>query len=109
MTHNNSIASRQAQFERWWKTNHKRKTAHKWLVKHTKRIMHDYNLPPECWDHCKTVLTRYNLSEYKRLHSADAAFLWRVTHPLQHEKVTRLLATAEFLREQINAKKSEKK
>lgn len=102
------IVKRKAQFEKWWRKAHNNKRAHHWLTKHTKRIMTDYNIAPECWDQCKTIIKRYNLSEYKRLHSADAWFLWRITHPLPDEKYHRILTTAMFLEEQRKLLKKER-
>ena len=87
-------------FRKWWSMNKTHRPSHHWLIKHTKRIMHDYNIGPEAWDHCKTITKRYNLSQYKKLSRSDAWFLWRVTHPLQDERVERLLATAVFYQQQ---------
>jgi hypothetical protein len=103
------IQKRRAQFERWWRKNHTNKRAHHWLTKHTKRVMTDYNIAPEAWDQCKAILKRYNLSEYKRLHSGDALILWRITHPLPDEKYNRLLTTAMFFEEQRSLLKAERK
>ena len=87
-------------FRRWWKKNHHKHTAHKWLVKHSKRTMHNYNIAPEQYDHCRVVMKRWNLSEYKRLNSRDAEFLWRLTHPTMNQRRERLLATALFFEQQ---------
>lgn len=87
-------------FKKWWKKNHNHLPSHKWLVKHSKRTMHNYNISPEQFDHAKRVMKRWNLSEYKRLHSQDARFLWRLTHPTLDERRERLLATAIFFEEQ---------
>ena len=61
--------------------------------------MHNYNIPPEQFDHTNAVMKRYNLSEYKRLTCADAYFLWRMTHPTINQRRERLLATALFFEE----------
>jgi len=87
---------RLTKFNRWWKTNHHYKIAHRWLVKHTRRCMHNYHIAPEQFDHAKSVLKRYNSSEYKRLNRADAYFLWRLTHPTMNGRRERLLASAAF-------------
>lgn len=86
-------------FRKWWKKNHHTKPSHYWLIKHSKRIMHNYNAPPEQFDHCCAIMKRYNLSEYKRLSYEDAEFLWRMTHPTMNQRRERLLATAVFLEE----------
>ena len=61
--------------------------------------MHNYNIPPEQFDHTVKLIKRYNLSEYKRLNAKDAYFLWRLTHPSMNERRERLLATAIFFEE----------
>ena len=71
--------------------------------------MTDYNIAPETWDHTKAVCKRYNLSEYKRLCETDARFLWRVTHPVMDERISRLQSTAEFYRAERDLKKNERK
>jgi len=86
-------------FKRWWSKNHHFKPAHYWLIKHSKRCMHNYNIPPEQFDHVVAVMKRYNLSKYKRLSNLDAQFLWRLTHPTINERRERLLATAIFFEE----------
>ena len=87
-------------FNKWWKVNHHYTPAHTWLVKHSKRTMHNYNIAPEQFDHCRVVMKRYNLSEHKRLNKADAEFLWRLTHPTMNQRRERLLATAVFFEQQ---------
>ena len=91
---------RKNRFKKWWKLNHHNVKAHTWLVKHSKRTMHNYNTAPEQYDQCCAVMKRWNLSEYKRLHSNDAEFLWRLTHPSMNQRRERLLATAVFFEEQ---------
>ena len=90
---------RNSNFQRWWDKNHHNKSGHHWLVKHSKRTMHNYNIPPEQFDHTNVVMKRYNLSEYKRLNKTDAYFLWRLTHPTMNQRRERLLATALFFEE----------
>ena len=90
-------------FDRWWAKNHHAVKAHTWLVKHTKRVMHNYNIAPEQFDHATKLLKRWNLSEFKRLNNKDAQFLWRLTHPSESKRKMRLLATAVFLQEKIEA------
>ena len=90
-------------FDRWWAKNHHAVKAHTWLVKHTKRVMHNYNIAPEQFDHATKIIKRYNLSMYKRLNNKDAEFLWRLTHPSPGARHVRLLATAVFLQEKIEA------
>jgi hypothetical protein len=92
-------SERNKNFKRWWKNNHHNLKAHHWLIKHSKRIMHNYNAPPEQFDHSCVIMKRYNLSEYKRLNYEDAAFLWRMTHPTMNHRRERLLSTAVFLEE----------
>ena len=87
-------------FRKWWKINHHHKPGHHWLIKHSQRIMHNYNISPEQFDHTRTVMKRYNLSKYKRLSNEDAEFLWRLTHPTMNQRRERLLATAIFFEEQ---------
>ena len=87
---------RHRKFNKWWKTNHHYKIAHRWLVKHSKRCAHNYHIAPEQFDHAISVMKRYNLGEYKRLTKADAYFLWRLTHPTINERRERLLASAAF-------------
>lgn len=89
-------------FRKWWAMNKTHRPSHHWLVKHTKRIMHDYNIGPDAWDKAKQVTKRYALSEYKKLSRSDAWFLWRITHPLHNERIERLLATALFYEEKRN-------
>ena len=93
-------------FRKWWSKNKSHRPSHLWLVKHTKRIMHDYNIGPDAWDTAKAIIERYNLSEYKKLSRSNAWFLWRITHPLHNERIERLMATAIFYQEiQDNYKK----
>ena len=87
---------RHRKFDRWWKTNHHYKIAHRWLVKHSKRCAHNYHIAPEQFDHAISVMKRYNSGVYKRLTKADAYFLWRLTHPTINERRERLLASAAF-------------
>ena len=89
--------TRYSLFRKWWKKNHHHTPGHKWLVKHSKRCMHNYAIAPEQFDHAKTVLKRYNLSKFNRLSYADAYFLWRLTHPTVNARRERLLATAAFI------------
>ena len=94
-------------FRRWWKKNHHKQTAHKWLVKHSKRTMHNYNIAPEQFDHCRVVMKRWNLSEFKRLNHKDAQFLWRLIHPTMNVRRQRLLSSAAYFQaaaEGINRK-----
>lgn len=95
--------SRIQKFDRWWAKNHHNVRAHTWLTKHTKRVMHNYNIAPEQFDHATKLLKRWNLSEFKRLNNKDAQFLWRLTHPSESKRKMRLLATAVFLQEKIEA------
>jgi len=88
-------------FRKWWKKNHHTVVAHHWLVKHSRRVMHNYNAPPEQFDHANKIMKRYNLSKYKRLNYEDAEFLWRLTHPTMNHRRERLLATAVFLQEKV--------
>jgi len=87
---------RHRKFDKWWKTNHHYKIAHRWLVKHSKRCAHNYHIAPEQFDHAISVMKRYNSGVYKRLTKADAYFLWRLTHPTINERRERLLASAAF-------------
>lgn len=87
---------RHRKFDKWWKTNHHYKIAHRWLVKHSKRCAHNYHIAPEQFDHAISVMKRYNQGVYKRLTKADAYFLWRLTHPTINERRERLLASAAF-------------
>jgi len=86
-------------FNRWWKVNHHTKPAHYWLIKHSKRCMHNYNIAPEQYDQTMKIMKRFNLSEYKRLSCDDARFLWRMTHPTINQRRERLLSTAMFFEE----------
>jgi len=86
-------------FNKWWSLNKTHRPSHHWLVKHTRRIVYDYNIAPDAWDRAKHISKRYALSEYKKLSRSDAWFLWRITHPLHSERIERLLATAVFLDE----------
>jgi hypothetical protein len=98
-------------FRRWWKKNHHTKPAHYWLIKHSKRTMHNYNIAPEQFDYTNKIMKRYNLSLYKRLSCEDALFLWRLTHPSMNQRRERLLATAVFFEEKrvaVNRKLSRK-
>lgn len=90
---------RNKNFKRWWAKNHHTKPAHYWLIKHSKRIMHNYNIAPEQFDHTVKIMKRFNLSEHKRLNCDDANFLWRMTHPTLNQRRERLLATAMFFEE----------
>ena len=90
-------------FLRWWKKNHHNHKAHHWLTKHSKRVVHNYNVAPEQFDHAITIIKRYNNSEYKRLTRTQAKFLWRLVHPSINERRERLLATAVFLQEKVAA------
>tara|TARA_R110000744_G_scaffold38400_1_gene87924 strand:- start:2549 stop:2872 length:324 start_codon:yes stop_codon:yes gene_type:complete len=90
-------------FDRWWKKNHHNVSAHYWLTKHTRRVMHNYNSAPEQYDHVIKVLKRYNLGEYKRLNKANAEFLWRFIHPTISQRRERLLSSAVFFKEQAEA------
>jgi len=87
-------------FNRWWAKNHHTKPAHYWLIKHSKRIMHNYNIAPEQFDYTIKIMKRYNLSEHKRLSCDDAYFLWRMTHPTINQRRERLLSTAMYFEEQ---------
>ncbi len=87
---------RHRKFDKWWKTNNHYKLAHRWLIKHSKRCIHNYHIAPEQFDQAKKVFKRYNLSEYKRLNKTDAYFLWRLTHPTMNARRERLLASAAF-------------
>ena len=64
--------------------------------------MHNYNAPPEQFDHTLRVLKRFNLSTYKRFNAKDAEFLWRLTHPGSSLRNMKLLATAAFLQEKMD-------
>jgi hypothetical protein len=92
--------ARYSLFRKWWKRNHHHQPGHKWLVKHSKRILHNYNIAPEQFDYCKSLHKRWNLSEYKRLNYTDAYFLWRLTHPSMNARRERLLATSIYFEEQ---------
>lgn len=96
--------SRDTEFKKWWKLNHHHQPSHKWLVKHSKRCMHNYHIAPEQYDWCCSVMKRWNLSEYKRLSHADAKFLWRLTHPTMNARRERLLASATFFAENVDRK-----
>lgn len=93
--------ARIAKFEKWWNKTHHHTGSHMWLTKHTKRIIHNYNIAPEQYDHAVSILKRFNLSDYKRLKKEDAEFLWRTIHPSMNERRERLLATALFLQEKV--------
>jgi len=93
---------RNKSFNKWWNKNHHHVNSHMWLTKTTARIVHNYNTPPEAYSHAKTILKRFNLSQYKRLTKEDAGFLWRLTHPSLSERNMRLLATAAFLQEKAD-------
>tara|TARA_R110002167_G_scaffold2255_2_gene11604 strand:- start:2492 stop:2809 length:318 start_codon:yes stop_codon:yes gene_type:complete len=95
--------SRCKAFDKWWKRNHHDVKAHTWLAKHAKRVIHNYNAPPEQFDHTNKLLKRFNLSEYKRFNAKSAEFLWRLTHPGNADRKLRLLATATFLQEKMDA------
>ncbi len=90
-------------FLRWWKKAHHNPKAHYWLIKQSKRVMHNYNTPPEQYSHAQNICKRYNCSEYKRLTRTEAKFLWRMLHPSMNERRERLLATAVFLQEKVEA------
>lgn len=94
---------RLSKFKQWWKKNHHSVNAHVWLTKHSKRCVHNYNVAPEQYDHTIKILKRFNCSEYKRLRCEDAEFLWRLTHPSLSERRERLLSTAVFLQEKVEA------
>ena len=86
-------------FRKWWKINKTHRPSHHWLVKHSRRCIYEFASPPEVWDKVKQTCYRYTNSEYKKLSRSDAWFLWRVTHPLENDRVQRILATAAFLHE----------
>ena len=88
-------------FLRWWKKEHHNLKAHYWLIKQTKRVIHNYNVAPEQYTHAQNIMKRYNCGEYKRLNKTDAKFLWRTTHPSINERRERLLSTAIFLQEKV--------
>ncbi len=91
--------NRQRRFIRWWLKNKTHRPSHHWLVKHSKRIIYDYNTAPDQWDKAKQVIRRYTNSDYKKLSRSDAWFLWRLVFPLHTARIERLLATAVFLDE----------
>lgn len=95
-------------FERWWRKNHHRSRAHKWLVQHAKRIAYAYNLHPNHFDDIVYIGKRFHKSEYQRLRYADAWCLWKAVHPLPHRRLERLEQTAQFLLEQKAAKTDKK-
>lgn len=94
---------RLSKFKQWWKKNHHSINAHMWLTKHSKRVIHNYNVAPEQYSQAIKILKRFNLSEYKRLTRIDAEFLWRLTHPTLNARRERLLATAIFLQEKVES------
>lgn len=95
---------RKSKFNKWWGKNHHYPLAHRWLIKHSKRCIHNYHIAPEQFDHAKKIFKRYNLSEYKRINKGDAAFLWRLCHPTMNERRERLLASAAFFEAHANHK-----
>jgi hypothetical protein len=99
---------RKNKFKKWWGFHHHDIKAHTWLVKHSKRCMHNYNIAPEQFDQAKNVMKRWNLSEYKRLNYEDAYFLWRLIHPTINHRRERLLATAAFFAETFKDRKFSK-
>ena len=105
----NDQRKRQKEFVKWWGMNKTHRPSHKWLIKHTARVLHSYDLHPNNWDHAKKITKRYNLSEYKRLNRSDAWYLWRITHPLHSERVERILATGAFLMEAMQKRKEQNK
>jgi hypothetical protein len=99
---------RLTKFRKWWKTNNHYKLAHRWLIKHSKRCIHNYHIAPEQFDHAISIIKRYNKGEYKRLAKADAYFLWRLVHPTLNARRERLLATAAFFDSIANHSKLQK-
>ena len=93
-------ALRRTKFKKWWGKAHHDVKAHTWMVKHTKRCIHNYNVAPNQYDHAVKIMKRWNLSEFKRLSNEDAQFLWRLIHPTINERRERLLATAMYFEEQ---------
>ena len=85
-----------SKFNKWWNTNHHYTLAHRWLIKHSRRVMHNYMIAPEQFDQAKVIQKRYNNSEYKRINKTDATFLWRLIHPTMNERRERLLASATY-------------
>jgi len=96
-------AGRKSKFEKWWGQNSHRTTGHTWLTKHARRVLHNYNAPPEQYSHTLTIIKRYNLSVYKRLSKTDAYFLWRLIHPSMSVRATILKSTADFLQTKVDA------
>jgi len=90
---------RKEKFDKWWRQNHHRHSGHYWLTKNSRRILHNYNVPPEQYSHALSIIKRYNLSEYKRLTKADSYFLYKLIHPSMNTRTKLLQSTAEFLQE----------
>ena len=66
-------------------------------------MIHNYNVAPEQYTHAQNIMKRYNCGEYNLLNKTDAKFLWRTTHPSINERRERLLSTAIFLQEKVEA------
>lgn len=102
-------SGRRDRFKAWWKRNENNLRAHKWLVKHSKRCIHDYSVHPEAFTVVTAIAKRYHLSTYKRLNKPNAWTLWKISHPLHNERIERVLATGAFLREKQDELAAESK
>lgn len=100
--------SRKQRFNSWWRKNHHRQSAHKWLTLTSKRIAKAFFLPPDQFEDVVYICKRFAKSEYKRLNKQDAWCLWRVINPTVSQRTAALAQTAIMLDKQVERLKAEK-
>lgn len=91
---------RRHNFIKWWSNNSHRVKAHVWLCHYSRDTVYKYAMPQSQFQEIAAITKRFFSSDYKRLGQSSAWKLYKLAHPLENERMRRIMASGAFLEAQ---------